>query len=409
MTVNQPNPDAVYICPGDPYCPPRGGQTAFAIQALNAFGSRFALVAPDESDRLPVGSWVLSEWHDRPIWRFNIGSYAPRNKSHKPLTPRRIVFRRLIAKYLPAIREIPTRNLFCDSPELLRVLRRYEWSSFCYRFAGLNNPVAFSRYSHLRFLAKWFHRRMMNNLVRLKPAALLASADRLAIDKFEKENRELLDGCRLLFFPTRFNEDIFHPGDFLAQRLSLGLTENNPILVSVGRLCWVKGWRLVLETLVELKKKYPSVKLIFVGDGEDRASLEEYARKLGVSGNVRVEGFLSPMETWRRLVAADLYLCSSYCEGWSVAMTEALGCGKICVSTNVSGVENMIHDGLNGRIITERDPVVYAQAIDEALFLRESSNKSEHYSLELAQSYSTSKLAEEWGKHWYPLETRILS
>ena len=403
MTLDSPTPDALYICPGDPYRPPRGGQTAFAIQALNAFGSRFALVAPDESDQSPLGEWFLSEWQGRPIWRFNIGCYAPKNKSRRPLTPRRIVFRRLIASYLPAIREIRTRNLFCDSPELLGVLLRYEWTSFCYRFAGLNNPVECSRYPYLRFLAKWFHRRMIGNLVRLKPDALLASADRAAIDKFEEDNRKALSGYRLDFFPTRFNENIFHPGDYRAQRYSLDLSENTPILVSVGRLCWVKGWRLALETIAELKKRYSRIMLVFVGDGEDRALLEEYSQKLGVSENIRIEGFLSPEETCRRLVAADLYLCSSFREGWSVAMTEALGCGKTCVSTVVSGVEDMIHDGVNGRIVRKRDPVICAQAIQEALVLSDNSKVSEHCSLSLARTYYASKLAEEWGKFWKPL------
>ena len=406
MTIKPPTPDAIYISPGDPYGAPRGGQTAFAIQALNAFGSRFALVAPDESERSPIGVWFLSEWQGRPIWRFNIGSYAPKNKSRRPLIPRRVVFRRLIAKRLPAIREIPTRNLFCDSPELLGVLGRYEWSSFCYRFAGLNNPVGSSRYPYFRFLAKRFHFRMVNNLVRLKPDALLASADREAIEKFEKENQKILGDCRLHFFPTRFNEKIFHPSDPQIQRCALNLTDSAPVLVSVGRLCWIKGWRLALETLVELKKIYPNVKLIFVGDGEDRLSLEAYSRKLGVSDNIRIEGFLSPEETCRRLVAADVYLCASYREGWSVAMTEALGCGKICVSTKVSGVKDMICDGVNGRIVNERNPVVFAQAVVDALSFKETSDVPRRRSLELAQNYSSLKLAKDWGNVWNPLASR---
>ena len=405
MTTKPPTPDAIYISPGDPYGAPRGGQTAFAIQALDAFGSRFALVAPDESDRSPIGAWFLSEWRGSPIWRFNIGSYAPKDKSRRPLIPRRVVFRRLIAKHLPAIRKIPTLNLFCDSPELLGILRRYEWSSFCYRFAGLSNPVAFSRYPHLRFLARLFHSRMVSDLASLKPDVLLASADRTSIGEFERDNQKKLGDYRLHFFPTRFNEKVFHPGDSKTQRCFLELVDDAPVLVSVGRLCWVKGWRLALEALAELKKRFPCVTLVFVGDGEDRLSLEAYSRKLGVSENIRIEGFLSPEETCRRLVAADIYLCTSYREGWSVAMTEALACGKVCVATNVSGVEDMINDGYNGRIVKDRDPFAYAQAVVDALSLKEDSDSAERLSLELARNFSTSKLAEDWGKLWSPLSS----
>lgn len=84
-------------------------------------------------------------------------------------------------------------------------------------------------------------------------------------------------------------------------------------------------------------------------------------------------------------------------------MTEALGCGKTCVSTVVSGVEDMIHDGVNGRIVRKRDPVICAQAIQEALVLSDNSKVSEHCSLSLARTYYASKLAEEWGKFWKPL------
>lgn len=403
-----PQPDAIYICPGDPYSAPRGGQTAFAIQALNAFGSRFALVAPDERNEKPVGRWFLDEWKGVRIWRFNVGSYAPKNKSRRPFIPRRIVFRGLIRKYLPAIRQISTSNLFCDSPEVLGLLKKYEWDSFCYRFAGLNNPVGVSRYVFLRFLAGWFHQNMMKNLLQLKPETLLASADRETIAAFEEENRKLLGSASVVFFPTRFDKDLFYPGSTQFHREALGLTSSRPILVSVGRLCWVKGWKLAIDALSILKRIYPEIMLVFVGDGEDRSALETYANERGLSRNVRIEGFLPASEVYKRLVASDLYICASYREGWSVAMTEALGCGKVCVSTSVSGSRDMIRDGVNGRIVWRRDPGEYAKCVCDAFELSKNP-EAVQTSIELARLYSTTTLAEDWGKYWKPLAVRTES
>lgn len=403
VQMSTPTCDAIYICPGDPYRAPRGGQTAFAIQALNALGSRFALVSPDESGTKPIGVWFQDEWKGEPIWRFNIGSYAPKNKSRRPLIPRRIVFRRLIKKYLPDIRQISSRALFCDSPELLGVLRRYEWTSFCYRFAGLNNPVGVSRYGFLRFLAGWFHQRMLKNLALMRPDALLASADMETIRLFEEENRELLSGFPLRFFPTRFDKNVFHPGSAEECRRILALEDSAPILATVGRLCWVKGWELALDSLKLLCEKYPRIKLVFIGDGEDRAELEAYAKRLGVWEHVRVEGFQPPEEVRMRLTAADLYLCTSHREGWSVAMTEALGCGKVCVSTNVSGASDMIEDGANGRVVTTRESAVFADAVADALELSARSESASLKSLDLAARFSTATLAEDWGRLWEPL------
>lgn len=397
-----PRPRAIYISPGDPWGSPRGGQTAFAKQALEAFGNRFAVVSPAEVDDIPVGRWVLGEWKGAPIWRFNIGSYAPRNKSRAPLIPRRVVFRALIKKYLPEIYKIETKNVFCDSPEILDVLKKYRWNSFCYRFAGLNNPVEVSRYKRLRFLGDWFHRRMLTNLVALKPDATLAAADAETTAKFERDNKAILDGLAIASFPTRFDPSVFYPTDGSAERRDLGWENRYPRLLLTGRLSWLKGWDLALEAAAILKRGFPELKMVFVGDGEDRAKFEKRVRELGIQNEVRLEGFLPPSEVRRRLAASDLYLISSLREGWSVASTEALACGKRIVATDVSGVSETVVDGKNGFIVRNRDPEAYAQAICDALKLPTENNVNA-FSLALAERFSKERLRLDWAECWKPL------
>lgn len=398
-----PRPRAIYISPGDPWGSPRGGQTAFAKQALEAFGNSFAVASPAEVDDVPVGRWTLGDWKGAPIWRFNIGSYAPRNKSRAPLIPRRVVFRALIKKYLPEIRKIGTRNIFCDSPEILGVLKKYQWESFCYRFAGLNNPVEFSRYPRLRFLGDWFHRRMLTNLVDLKPDSVLAAADKETTAQFIQENKTLLKDLTVVSFPTRFDPTVFYPTDGSEERRELGWEENYPRLIVAGRLSWIKGWDLALEAVAILKKFFPSPKLIFVGDGEDRSKIEKRIRELGIQNEVQIEGFLPPREVRRRLAAADLYLISSLREGWSVASTEALACGKRLVATNVSGVSETVVDGKNGFIVGNRDANAFAQAICDALEI-ETKNGVNDFSLKISERFSKTRLASDWAERWETLD-----
>ncbi len=398
-----PEVRAIYVCPGDPYNSPRGGQTAFAVQALNAFGGAFALVAPDESGRLPIGEWTLDAWKGSPIWRFNVGSYAPRNKGVRPLIPRRVVFRRLIARRLDAICSLGVRNIFCDSPELLGVLRRRSWDSFCYRFAGLNNPVGVSRYPVLRALAGLFHRRMIRNLAALRPDALLASADRATIREFEDANPTLTAVRRLSFFPTRFDPSVYYPGDAEAEANKLGWGDAYPRLTTVGRLCWVKGLDLALEAVAALRQEYPAISLRFVGDGEERERLSRKVEALGLTGAVIFDGFLPPSETRRRVVAANLYLVASHREGWSVALAEALACGKRIVSTRVSGAGEAISEGENGFIAVTRDVDEYASAIRRALKLTTGSGETSAVSVQKSKRYSLDGLADEWRSLWAPL------
>ncbi|MBQ2556565.1 MAG: glycosyltransferase [Thermoguttaceae bacterium] len=400
-------PVAIYVCPGDPWGSPRGGQTSFARQALNAFRGTFAVVSPCETGSIPIGRWIVDDWRGERIWRFNLGSYAPTNKSKLPIIPRRVVFRGLIKKYLPAIRTIKTRNLFCDSPEILDVLCQYSWESTCYRFAGLNNPIAFSRYRHLRFLADWFHRRTMKYLSVLSPEACLASADRMTIAKFEEENAAVIPKGGLKFFPTRYDSNVFFPGNAQTALRNLGWENRYPRLSIVGRLCWIKGWSLALEALKIIKKRFPRVLLSFVGDGEDRAKLESKVSEFGLSDNVRIDGFLKPEDVCERLVASDLYLVASIREGWSVALVEALACGKVVVSTEVSGTRDMVVDGVNGVVVSEREPSAFADAIEKALSLVDSQLSPLPISVEISNRFSQKTLAEDWANLWTPLRKGV--
>ena len=243
---------------------------------------------------------------------------------------------------------------------------------------------------------------MLTNLVALKPDALLAAADAETTAQFEQDNAAILKGLKIASFPTRFDPSVFYPTDGLAERRELGWDENFPRLLIAGRLSWIKGWDLALDALTILKKKFPKPKLAFVGDGEDRAKIEKRVRELGLQDAVQIEGFLPPSEVRRRLAASDVYLISSLREGWSVASTEALACGKRLVATDVSGVSETVVAGKNGFIVRSRDPQAYAQAICDALEIPTLNNVNE-FSTAISQRFSKERLRLDWAKFWKPL------
>ncbi|MBR2005805.1 MAG: glycosyltransferase, partial [Thermoguttaceae bacterium] len=107
-------------------------------------------------------------------------------------------------------------------------------------------------------------------------------------------------------------------------------------------------------------------------------------------------------ELRRRLVASDLYLITSLREGWSVASTEALACGKRIVATDVSGVSETVVDGENGYVVKTRDPATYAQAICDALELPTLDNVNVR-SLEMSKRFTKERLREDWMKLWRPI------
>ena len=180
---------------------------------------------------------------------------------------------------------------------------------------------------------------------------------------------EMLSPYRIEALPTRVDLNRFYAEPKTEARERLGLTRDAVVLVSVGRLCWIKGWDLLLRVVEVLKARDSKLLLMLVGDGEDRKKITAEVQARGLTDNVRISGFVSPETVRTFLSAADVYLVGSYSEGWSVAMLEALACGKPIVSTPVSGSHDMITEGLNGFVIDERDPSMYAAAVRCALAL----------------------------------------
>lgn len=137
-----------------------------------------------------------------------------------------------------------------------------------------------------------------------------------------------------------------------------------PSLVTVGRLAPQKGHDLLLHALVRVRETHPGVHLTIVGDGPDRAALEQLARTLGIEANVTFAGFVA--EPLPLVNAADLFvLCSRY-EGFANAVLEALACGKPVAVTDCPGANSQIVRSLNGEL-SAIDATDFAAAVLRAL------------------------------------------
>jgi glycosyltransferase involved in cell wall biosynthesis len=300
---------------------------------------------------------------------------------------------------MPQIRRREFDGLLVDSPEMLFAASSQSWESVCYSFAGLNNPVAVSRYPWARIMGGCFERRHIACLNRIRPDAYIAAADSAAIEAFHRRTGNALDRSRFHQFPTRVDTGLFFPMDMEEARRELGLPMDAAIFVATGRLCWTKGWDLLLESFVRIRRQCPSSALIFLGDGEDRGKALARAGALGVRESVTITGFLPQSAVARHMNAASVCLVGSRNEGWSLAMCEMVACGKAVVSTDVSGARDMVEDGLNGYVVRGRDPQRYAEAVGKAMKLE---NAAEH-SLRLAGKYAVKNLASDLGALWPPL------
>ena len=131
----------------------------------------------------------------------------------------------------------------------------------------------------------------------------------------------------------------------------------------VGRLAPAKGLPILLEAIAQLE----DVKLTIAGDGPDREMLEEKARVLNISERVTFLGYQSQQQVRALLKSADAFAMSSFVEGIPVVLMEAMAAGVPVVATCISGIPELVRDGLNGFLVSPGDVTTTASAIGRLL------------------------------------------
>lgn len=118
-------------------------------------------------------------------------------------------------------------------------------------------------------------------------------------------------------------------------------------LVTVGRLTQPKAYPRLLQLAAELEKRH-NFELWIVGEGDERPVLEGMIRDMGIR-SVRLLGFQS--NPYRFVKEADLFVCSSYSEGYSTAVSEALVLGIPVITTDCAGMDEILDNGRYGLIV----------------------------------------------------------
>ena len=132
----------------------------------------------------------------------------------------------------------------------------------------------------------------------------------------------------------------------------------------VGRMVPVKGLSTLLKAVAEMVWTPPPT-LLLIGDGPERASLEQLAKLLGISERVRFLGFVE--NTWPFYNQMDLFALPSHHEGIPMALLEALGAGLPVVASSVGGIPHVIGASGVGVLIDSRLSSVWAKALTELL------------------------------------------
>ena len=166
-------------------------------------------------------------------------------------------------------------------------------------------------------------------------------------------------------------------------------------ILFVGRLERVKGLDLLLESAQILKAHYSSsLRIQIVGEGSERARLEALAQDLDIDEIVAFVGRQKDVSA--RLRASRVFVLTSFSEGLSLALMEALSTGVPVVATNVGDVGDVVTDGLNGSLIDDREPLLVANAIRTWIDASRSDKELAQSVAATAQDLSILSAANRW-------------
>ncbi len=157
---------------------------------------------------------------------------------------------------------------------------------------------------------------------------------------------------------TRLGVD---PSSFMPRVLPISATCFE--ILCVGRLVPAKGQHVLLAALAVLKADGRAVHLTLIGDGPDRASLVEQTKLRNLEGSVTFEGVVNQDRIRAFYESADVFALASFAEGIPVALMEAMAMEIPCVTTWITGVPELISDGVDGLLIAPSDVHALADAI----------------------------------------------
>src|SRR5262249_38250936 len=132
-----------------------------------------------------------------------------------------------------------------------------------------------------------------------------------------------------------------------------GVAPGERLLVACGRLVPQKGYEILLDSVVAVRKEIPT-QLWILGTGPQRDMLMNRVASLGLGRAVKFLGFQD--EPWRYMAAADAFVLSSLYEGFGNVVAEAMATGIPVVSTDCPyGPGEIITNEVDGLLVPTGD------------------------------------------------------
>lgn len=163
--------------------------------------------------------------------------------------------------------------------------------------------------------------------------------------------------------PTGIDLARYQVGDRTALRKQHGFTADDVVLGHVGRLAPEKNLSFLCKAFCRAMQDHPETKCLIVGDGSSREEMETIFKSEGMTDRVVFTGTLSGDELYGAYHAMDVFGFASHSETQGIVVAEAMAAGAPVVALSAPGVDDVVRDEVNGRLLQEEDEAQFAEAI----------------------------------------------
>ena len=168
----------------------------------------------------------------------------------------------------------------------------------------------------------------------------------------------------------------------------------NKTFLVIGRLGEEKKCDQIIRVFSKLSEDL-NVKLIFLGDGPLEEDLIKMTKQLNQSHRIFFKGAVKNVREY--LIASDFYVSASHSEGMSNALLETMSLGIPAITSNVSGVNEIVFDNQNGFVFEPNDEKFFYEKIIKAIICKEEKyiNMSRLASEHILKNFSINLIAKK--------------
>jgi glycosyltransferase involved in cell wall biosynthesis len=146
------------------------------------------------------------------------------------------------------------------------------------------------------------------------------------------------------------DQEKFNPTkSFTSIRQELGIDKNTTLLLFIARFTAHKQPLTLIRAFAAVVKKLPALKLLMVGDGDEKSAALVLAKELSIEKNIIFLPFRQDVPAI--LNAADIFILPSLWEGLPIGLLEAMSMGKAVIATKVDGTSEIVKHQVNGYLI----------------------------------------------------------